>query len=71
LQDAITFFEKSRALNPGFVLNYLELSKAYYRIDQKKKAKELLGSMLQLPDLTIDDPHIKEEGRSLLLSWKD
>jgi tetratricopeptide (TPR) repeat protein len=71
LQEAIAYYEKSRALNPGFVLNYLELSRAYYRFDQKKKAKELLARMMQLPDLTIDDPHIKEEGRSLLISWGD
>ena len=31
LQDAITDFERSLALNPSFLLNYLELARAYSR----------------------------------------
>ena len=31
LDDAIYYFEKSRILNPAFILNYLELARSYHR----------------------------------------
>ena len=70
LQDAIFNYEKSRALNPAFVLNYLELAKAYYRNNEKKKAIDLLNRMMPLPTGMLDDKRIKEEGRQLLTEWR-
>jgi tetratricopeptide (TPR) repeat protein len=70
LEDAISNYEKSRSLNPAFILNYLELARAYYRNDQRKKAAQLLELMMQIPNATFDDPRIKEEGRELLKEWK-
>jgi tetratricopeptide (TPR) repeat protein len=70
LTDAIAYYEKARAIDPGYVLNYLELAKAYYRDDQKKKAVDLLTMMMPLPNHVFDDTRIKVEGNRLLKEWK-
>jgi tetratricopeptide (TPR) repeat protein len=69
LQKAIENYEKCLSLSPNFLLNYLELSKAYYRNGQRKRATELLTKMLTLPNRMADDPRIKEEGKQLLRKW--
>jgi hypothetical protein len=66
LKNAIIYFEKSRTLNPNFVLNYLELARAYRRSDQKTKSIELLNKMMTLPNVLIDDTRAKKLGRQLL-----
>jgi tetratricopeptide (TPR) repeat protein len=66
IEDAIKNYEKSRQLNPGFLLNYLELAKAYRRRNDNQKARSLLKYMLTLPPATSDDPKIKEHGKKLL-----
>lgn len=66
LDEAIRYYEKSRQLNPGFILNYLELAKAYRRKDNNKKAIELLEAMQRLPNKIADDAHIKKKGRKLM-----
>jgi tetratricopeptide (TPR) repeat protein len=70
LQDAILYYEKSRDLNPAFVVNYLELAKAYYRNSEKQKAIQSLKYMMPLPNGTTDDPQAKAEARRLLLQWQ-
>ncbi|MFM2326022.1 MAG: hypothetical protein RIR31_224 [Bacteroidota bacterium] len=70
LKDGIKAFEKVQALTPGFLLNYLELAKAYNRNNQKDKAKVLLAAMLLLPNHTEDDSAIKATGKKLLEDWK-
>ncbi|MBS1597763.1 MAG: hypothetical protein JST75_06035 [Bacteroidetes bacterium] len=70
LGDAIADYEKARSINPGYILNYLELAKAYYRNDQKKKAIDLLVSMMPLPNHVFDDTRIKNEGNRLLKEWR-
>jgi len=70
LHDAIINYEKARAINPGYVLNYLELAKAYYRNEEKKKAIALLTLMMSLPNNVFDDTRIKVEGTRLLKEWK-
>ncbi len=66
LADAIKYYEKSRQLNPGFLLNYLELAKAYERINESRKAKALLQQMLKLPPSSSDDVKIKGLGKKML-----
>ncbi|MEO6188132.1 MAG: hypothetical protein ABIO82_07020 [Ginsengibacter sp.] len=65
VDDAIRCFEKSKALNPTFVLNYLSLAKAYEKKDNNDLAKQNLSVMISLPDNTPDDQKIKSEGREL------
>jgi tetratricopeptide (TPR) repeat protein len=70
LDEAIVYYEKSRQLNPGFALNYLELAKAWKRKGNIKKGIELLDAMMKLPNTFSDDAKIKEQGKQLLNEWK-
>jgi len=70
LKESIKAFEKSKALTSGFILNYLELAKAYHRNDQNDKAIALLNEMMRIPNHTEDDPAIKETGKKLLKDWQ-
>ena len=70
LEDAITDFEKSRALYPGFILNYYELARSYHRMGQDKKAIAFLKILLTMPDLIYDDIRIKVIARQLLTEWQ-
>ena len=69
ITDAISCFEKSKSINPGFILNYLALAKAYKKQDEIATAKQNLSSMISLPDQTADDAKLKNEGRDLLRKW--
>lgn len=70
LKEGIAAFEKARMLKPGFILNYLELAKAYKRNNQKDKAVATINEMMQLPNHTEDDPIIKETGKKYLKDWR-
>ena len=70
LKESILAFEKSRAIQPGFLLNYLEMARAYKENDKKTKAIAYLNTMLLLPNQTEDDPAIKELGKKMLREWK-
>lgn len=69
LKASIYSFEKVRSLTPGFILNYLEMAKAYKENNDKAKAIDYINLMLTLPVHTEDDPMIKEKGRNLLKEW--
>jgi tetratricopeptide (TPR) repeat protein len=66
LSEAITNFEKVKAASPWFVLNYLELAKAYKANGQSDKSIEVLNRMLKLPPKTSDDYAYKAEGKKML-----
>lgn len=66
LDMAVRNYEKSKQLNPGFLLNYLALAKAYTRKEDDKKAIDLLNTMMKLPPTSSNDVTIKAEGRKLL-----
>jgi len=70
LEDAIKYFEKSRQLNPSFLLNYLELAKAWHRKENNKKAREFLEIMLKMPNKMGEDGTIKAKGKKLLEEYK-
>lgn len=59
-------YEKSLTLNPSFILNYLELARAYDQLDQKNKAIDMLKKLQYLPAKMEDDQRIKEEAKKLL-----
>lgn len=69
LAGAIHAYEKARALNGAFLLNHLELAKAYKRNDEDKKAIACLRQILILPIKTEDDPRIKKDAIRLLKEW--
>ncbi|MEO5647013.1 MAG: hypothetical protein ABIQ56_01555 [Chitinophagaceae bacterium] len=68
--DAIIAYEKARSLEPTFLLNYLELAKAYRKNKEESKAIPLLKTMMTFPNKTEDDERIRSEGRNLLESLK-
>lgn len=70
LDDALRYYEKSRQLNPSFLLNYLELGRCWHRKDNNKKAIELLEAMMKLPNKMGDDANIKKKGKKLIEEWK-
>jgi tetratricopeptide (TPR) repeat protein len=70
LEEAIADFEKSRSLNPGFILNYYELARSYHRMGQDKKAIAYLRILLGMPDLIYDDIRVKVIARQLLTEWQ-
>ena len=66
VDDAVKNYEKSKQLNPAFLLNYLELAKAYKRKGETAKARVLLEQLQKLPPSASDDVKIKSLGRKLL-----
>jgi tetratricopeptide (TPR) repeat protein len=67
--SAIYYYEKAKALSPVFILNYLELAKAYYANKKKDKAIEYLKYLLKLPNTTSEDEMIKAEAKELIKKW--
>ncbi|HEY4154410.1 MAG TPA: hypothetical protein VGM24_03265, partial [Puia sp.] len=70
LKKSIYYFEKSRSMNPAFLLNYLELARAYHRNNDNKKAFSLLRNLLVLPNMIYDDTRVKATARELLKEWQ-
>ncbi|WP_207494142.1 tetratricopeptide repeat protein [Aridibaculum aurantiacum] len=66
IDDAIKYMEKSRQLDKYFVLNHLELAKAYKADNKPAKAIEILNLLVKLPNRTADDAALKEEGKKML-----
>ena len=64
--ESIKCYEKSRLLKPDFILNYLEIAKAFHKNDQDDKAIEVLKKLQLMPAKMADDPGIKTEGLELL-----
>jgi tetratricopeptide (TPR) repeat protein len=70
IEEAIVDFEKSRSINPAFILNYYELARSYHRLDEDKKAIASLHTLLSLPNSIYDDSRIKVIARQLLAEWQ-
>ncbi|MFY0254275.1 hypothetical protein ACDQ55_10015 [Chitinophaga sp. 30R24] len=66
LQNAITDYEKCRQLDPGFILNYYELARAYKANNQQDKAIEVLKKALTLRNIHQDDASIKVDCKKML-----
>jgi tetratricopeptide (TPR) repeat protein len=67
---AIDAYEKAKKISPAFLLNYLELAKAYKKAGQKDMAMLQLKKVIQSPSYTEDDPIIKKEASELLKEWQ-
>lgn len=66
LDSAILYFEKCKAIDPYFALNYLDLAKAYRDNHRPTQAIEVLNKLVKLPIRTADDAAIKAEGNKIL-----
>ncbi|HEY4064010.1 MAG TPA: hypothetical protein VGM30_19015 [Puia sp.] len=70
LHESIAYYEKSMALRPDFMLNYLELAKACHRDGQNARAIRLLQHLATLSDEMYDDRRVRAEGKKLLADWQ-
>jgi hypothetical protein len=70
LRESISDYEKSMALRPDFMLNYLELAKACRRDGQDARAILLLRRLDTLPDQLYDDRTVRAEAHRLLAAWQ-
>lgn len=70
VDQAIVAFEKAHALSNGFVQNYFEMARAYYKKGRKAKAIQLMKMMQQLPNHTEEDASVKLQGAALLGEWE-
>jgi len=70
LQEAIHDYEKSMALRPDFMLNYLELARACHRDGQDARAVQLLRRLDSLKDGMYDDRTVRRQGQQLLKEWE-
>lgn len=66
LAEAIRNYEKSMSLRPDFMLNYLELAKAWHRDGQDARAIALLRQLDGLHEEMYDDRTVRAEGQQLL-----
>ena len=66
LDSAIVHFEKCKMADPYFVLNYLDLAKAYRDNHRPTQTIETLNKLIKLPIRTADDAALKAEGTKLL-----
>jgi len=66
MDQAIANYEKCRKLDPGFILNYYELARAYNKNDQQTLAMDVLRKAVALRPVTQDDPGIKAECKKML-----
>ncbi len=66
IENAIKYMERSRSLDKYFVLNHLELAKAYKYDNKPAKAIEILNLLAKLPNRTSDDAALKQEGKKML-----
>ena len=66
IEDAIKYMEKARTLDQYYVVNYLDLAKAYKYDNKPSKAIDVLEKMIKLPNRTSDDASFKAEGKKLL-----
>ena len=69
LPSAIQYFEKAKTLSNTFILNYLELAKAYKKNGDKAKALAQLNYLLTIKNSTEDDQVYKNEAAVLLKKW--
>ena len=70
IDSAVYYMEKCRSIEPYYAFNYLELAKVYTYDHQPAKAIGVLEKLVKLPNRTVDDPAIKEEGKRLLATMQ-
>lgn len=66
LEKAAEYLEKSRAIDPYFVLTSLTLAKVYKEKSSPTEMIEVLNKLVKLPRRTIDDATYIEEGKKML-----
>ncbi len=65
IAKCISCYKKSMSYDPSYILNYLELGKAYIEDGQTSAAKSILAKGMKKPSLLQDDDATKKECKSL------
>lgn len=66
LEKAAEYLEKSRSIDPYFVLTSLTLAKVYKEKSSPTEMIDVLNKLVKLPRRTIDDAAYIEEGKKML-----
>jgi len=66
MDKAILYLEKSRSIDPYYVLNGLTLAKAYKDNNRPAQTIEVLKRVVKMPTRTFDDTALKEEAQKML-----
>lgn len=66
IENTYKYMERCKTLEPYFVLNYLDLAKAYKYDYKPAKAIEVLNQLVKLPTRTAGDAALKSEGKKML-----
>ena len=66
--ESVKAYEKVKELNPYFGSNYLELAKAYHKLNDNTNAEKNLKYVLAMPNYTEEDPIVKTKATQLLSS---
>jgi tetratricopeptide (TPR) repeat protein len=65
-EDAIKCFQQAIKLNPGRLINYIELGRTYAQMGQTKDARRYISKGLGMPNIGKDDPEAKQRGRETI-----
>lgn len=69
IKNAIMYFEKAKTISPYFILNNIELAKAYKKNNETIKAIAILKLVQSYPISTEDDTRLKSDALGLIASW--
>lgn len=65
-EEAVKCFERAIEINPGRLMHYVELGRAYAQMGKPDEARRLIEKGLTMPNLEKDDPETKRRGRETL-----
>jgi len=68
IDNAIAYLEKSKSIDPYYMLTYYYLNKAYQEENRLPKQIEILNKMVKLPTRCFDDIQMKSEAMKQLQS---
>lgn len=64
--ESVKAYEKAKTLNSYFGLNYLELARAYLKMNDDLSARSNLKYVLAMPNYNEEDPVVKTRAQELL-----
>jgi tetratricopeptide (TPR) repeat protein len=66
-EDAVKCFERAIEINPGRLIHYVELGRAYAQMGKTDEARRFIEKGLAMPNLEKDDPETKRRGQETLV----
>lgn len=65
-EEAVKYLSKAVALNPGRLIHYIELGRAYAQMGRETEARRYITKGLAMPSVEKDDAETKLRGREVL-----